>query len=752
METKKILNVNSATKKSVAKCVQVGFTLIFCSLFFSAKAQSDTIEKRRWESRASAVIIYRDRFGVPHIYGKTDADAVFGMLYAQCEDGFERVEMNYLTALGRVSEIKGEDFIWQDLRSRIFFNQEDAKDLYLKADPEMKELLEAFADGINYFLFTHPSVKPKLLTRFEPWMHLLFSEGSIGGDVSSVSLSGLKSFYTGGQSVGQTDVSDLEIRDGSNGLAISPQKSVSGKSLFYINPHTTFYFRAEMHMVSDRGFNGKKGMNAYGAATWGQMFLYQGFNGSCGWMHTSSAADVIDHYREKISRSANGFQYQFDGKELPVVGISHSIKFLNKGMMEELSIPAYFTHHGPVVAAKDGDWIAVRLMNRPLDALRQSFLRMKADGYDEFRETMDIRTNSSNNTVYADSKGNIAYWHGNFMPRRDTTIDWSGLVDGTSTSTEWRGLHEQNEMIHILNPASGWIQNCNSTPFTATGYPEQLRKRFPAYMAPDSENFRGLHAIGLLSRASKQTMESLRTLAFDPYLPGFENMVPGLVAAVESNRGLLKQDLLDAAKILKAWDFKASKESVAMTIAMVTGRKMVEKISSLPGTKPTDNIGMVRFMNENLSDFEKIKCLASGLEDLEIGFGGWRVAWGDLNRFQRPVGIENRFDDQQASLPSGLGSGFWGALATFESRSYGTKKWYGNSGNSFVAVVEFGKKVSAKSILVGGQNCDPGSSNFSNQAESYLEGKFKDVLFYKNDVLRGAVVNYKPGNNQSEKN
>jgi len=752
METKKILIVSQNFTMPISNLVRYGSMITFCLFSFLTDAQPDISEKARWEARASAVTIYRDRYGVPHIYGKTDADAVFGMLYAQCEDGFERVEMNYLTALGRVSEVKGEEFIWQDLRARIFFNQDDAKELYAQADFEMKQLLDAFADGINYFLFTHPEVKPKRLTRFEPWMHLLFSEGSIGGDVSSVSLSGLKSFYTGGPLTGQVNNLDIEVRDGSNGLALSPQKSTSGKALFYINPHTTFYFRAEMHVVSDRGPNGSKGMNAYGAVTWGQMFLYQGFNAACGWMHTSSAADVIDHYREKISRNANGFQYQFDGKQLPVVGVSHSIKFLNQGTMEELTIPAYFTHHGPVVAAHEGDWIAVRLMNRPLDALRQSFSRMKAGGYDDFRRTMDIRTNSSNNTVYADSKGNIAYWHGNFMPRRDTTIDWSGLVDGSSSATEWKGLHDQKEMIHILNPPSGWIQNCNSTPFTATGNSVRQEKSFPRYMAPDSENFRGIHAIELLSKAPKQTMESLRTLAFDPYLPGFEIMVPGLVTAVEANRGILNQELWEAAQVLKTWDFKSSRESVAMTLAMVTGRKMIEMLSVLQGPKPSDNLGIVRFINEKLSDFDKIKCLASAMKDLQTGFGNWKVAWGDLNRFQRPAGIENRFDDQKVSLPSGLGSGFWGALATFESRSYGTAKWYGNSGNSFVAVVEFGNKVVAKSILVGGQSCDPLSENFNDQADGYLDGKFKDVLFYRNDVVREAVQKYQPGVRQSEKN
>lgn len=721
------------------------FLLIVLSIIsFELKAQNQTFSSadiQKLKELANQVTIYRDAFGVPHIYGKTDADAVFGLLFAQCEDGFERVEMNYITALGRQSEIKGEAYIWQDLRARLVNDEKRARDLYQSSEPSMKTLLDAFSSGINYFLVTHPQVKPKLINRFEPWMHLMFSEGSIGGDITSISLQELEQFYTGGVRVGQYIYEDKLDRssDGSNGFALSPSRSQSGNVLFYINPHTTFYFRGEFHVVS------QEGLNAYGAATWGQLFLYQGFNADCGWMHTSSQADVVDFYKEKVERAGQGYVYWQDGKTMPVGQQEIKISVLKNGQKDIRTFTGYRTNHGPVVANREGAWVSVAIMDRPLDALNQSFLRTKATGYESFRKAMDIRTNSSNNTVYADRLGNIAYWHGNFMPKRDPSLDWDGLMDGTTSKTLWKDLHAQSELVHLLNPPEGWIQNCNSNPFTATGKGGPDSLSFPFYMAPDPENYRGIHARRLFSGEQKFTPETLLKTAFDPLMPAFEKIVPAIVAAYERNSEIVSVDFSEPVMILKNWNYRSSADSKATTIAMMTSRRMQSLVSQKNKGRSLNNLELVNAMSGQLTDLEILKCLREALDELVRRFGNWQISWGELNRFQRPSGMENIFDDKKESKPVGLGSGFYGALATFESRPFNTDRWYGVSGNSFVAVVEFGKKIQAKSILVGGQDCAPGSVHFTDQANGYINGQFKDVLFYKSDVIRNAVVSYKPG-------
>jgi len=703
-----------------------------------------TAEILNWKKQAENITILRDHWGVAHVYGKTDADAVFGMLYAQCEDDFARVERNYLTATARLAEAEGENFIYHDLRMRLFIDTTKAITLY-KASPDwMKKLCHAFADGVNYYLFTHPQIKPKLLTRFQPWMPLLFSEGSIGGDIESVSLNELKEFY--GKLPGdlKEEVSDDGLGEprGSNGIAISPSISATGNALFLINPHTSFYFRSELQVVSEEG------LYAYGAATWGQFFIYQGFNQHCGWMHTSSQADVIDEYKEAIIKKNNGLYYKY-GKEVRALQEEKvAIAYKTGNSISRKEFTTYRTHHGPIIAQRHKTWISVKLMVEPVKALTQSYQRTKANSLDEFKSTMLLRTNSSNNTVYADDQGNIAYWHGNFMPRRDPQFNWNEPVDGTNPATEWKGLHEPSEMIQVFNPANGWIQNCNATPFTVAGANSPKRSDFPLYMAPDVENARGLHAVQLLKGQKNFTLDKLIAISRDSYLPGFEKLLPSFIRAgdeVSSTNDSLSY-LKEPIQLLKNWDLRWSETSVPTTLAIFWAQKLRQTVlSRIPAM--LDQLSVISFLEEKTTASEKVKALKECMADLQRDFGTWKMGWGEVNRYQRLSGkIDAGFDDALPSMAVPFTSSFWGSLAAFGSRRYpNTKKMYGTVGNSFVAVVEFGKKVKARSVMTGGASGDPASPHFKDQASMYCEGKFKDVLFYKEDVMQQVERSYHPG-------
>jgi acyl-homoserine lactone acylase PvdQ len=715
---------------------------IFVLSFISGNTQPFSgSEINEWKAQASRVTIIRDTYGVPHIYGKTDADAIFGMLYAQCEDGFERVETNYINALGRAAEVDGERKIWSDLRQRLFTDSLEAIRLYQSAPAPMKKLLNAFASGINYYLYSNPKVKPKLITRFKPWMHLLFSEGSIGGDIANVSLAQLKDFYGRDSKIG---ASADEVREkdmsGSNGFSIAPAKSATGNALFYINPHTTFYFRCEVHVVSEEG------LNVYGAVTWGQLFVYQGFNENCGWMHTSSKADVYDEYNERVEKRNDDWLYQYDKDWKKMNSVPLQIRYKKDGQLQDANFIGYKSHHGPVVALRNDKWVAVRMMNNPLDAITQSFMRTKSKGYQDFKKWMELRTNSSNNTVYADNQGNIAYWHGNFMPKRNPKFDWSQAVDGSTSETEWQGLHDTKDLIHILNPANGWIQNCNSTPFSAAGSSSPDSTKYLKYMAPDLENFRGIHAVKVLNSSNSFTLDNLLTAGFDPYLPAFEEMIPSLKKAWDTHQKILNPALKEPIEILSRWDMNISEKSVEATLATLWANKMFSVVVDLKRITDTEKIHIIKAVASKTTDLEKITALQEVMDLLKGNFGNWQMPWGELNRYQRPAGMENIFDDTKSSVPCGLTSSTFGALAAYESRLFpGTKKFYGTSGNSFVAVVEFGKKVTAKSILISGQSTDPTSKHFNDQAEGYLKGKFKDVWYYKADVLKHVEAKYRPG-------
>jgi acyl-homoserine-lactone acylase len=705
--------------------------------------QKPQTEVEEWQAQAENITIIRDDFGVPHIYGKTDADAVFGLLYAQCEDDFNRVEQNYIWATGRLAEVEGEEALYSDLRAQLFMSQEEAMANYEKSPEWLKELCDAFADGINYYLHMHPEVKPRLLSRFEPWMPMYFSEGSIGGDIERIRTNKIKAFYESGMEIPEMEELKLKKEEemaepqGSNGIAISGKLTASGNAMLLINPHTSFYFRGEVHVVSEEG------LNAYGAVTWGQFFVYQGFNEKTGWMHTSTYTDVMDEFKETIVKNDDKLFYQYGEELRPVKTSEVTLKYKEGDAVKEKTFPMYHTHHGPITHAVDKQWTASAMMWEPVKALEQSYIRTKKNGYNGFREMMDIRTNSSNNTVYADAEGNIAYFHGNFIPKRDTIFNYREPVDGSNPKTDWQGLHSVDENILVLNPENGWIQNCNSTPYTSALEFSPKKEDYPNYMSIDRENFRGVHAIGLLKGKSGFTLDSLIELGHDPYLPAFEALIPGLIEAYydHHDRNPKLQSPIDT---LADWDFKTSKESIAMTLAHYYGTKSYQKADRPEGMTPMQLIeywGSESPQNEKLALFEEV------IDQLQADFGTWKMPWGEVHRYQRLNGdIRQPFDDAKPSIPIGFASGRWGALAAYGARyNNNTKKIYGTRGNSFVAAVEFGEKVKAKTILAGGQSGNPSSPHFDDQIQMYAKVNWKDAAYYKEDVLKRAVKTYKPG-------
>jgi acyl-homoserine-lactone acylase len=699
----------------------------------------------RWEETAKRVNIIRDKWGIPHIYGKSDADCVFGLMYAQCEDDFQRVEMNYITMLGRTSEVNGENAIYEDLLVRMVIDSAESVKDYEASPDWMKKLLNAFADGINYFLYKNPKVKPALLKEFKPWYPLTYTDGSISAiQTSDLTANDIKKFYAGLS----TDLAALPKKDpekliGSNGFAIAPSRSVSGNAMLYINPHVTFYFRPEVHMVSEEG------LNAYGAVTWGQFFVYQGFNEHCGWMHTSSEADVADLYEETVEKKGEKLFYLHDNQQKPVTIQATTIAYkLANGAMGKKDFKIYKTHHGPVMALQNDKWISMQSNNRSLNGLIQSWSRTKAKTFAEFKSIMDLRSNISNNTVYADDQGNIAYWHGNFMPKRDPNLDWSGVQDGTTTATDWKGLHTVEETVHLYNPAIGWLQNCNATPFTVAGNGSILKKKYPTYMAPDPENFRGINAVRVLNIKTKYDINGLIAAGYDTYLSAMDILIPSLISASRTTiANDIKDDINKAIAILSAWDKRSAAHSVATTIAIHWAERIVPMAMRGKTGLINSPLELPRALKE-MPDATKIGVLQDVLKKLKTDFGTWEVAWGEINRFQRINNtLKPSYDDNQPSIPSPFASSTWGSLPSYNSRAYAnTKKRYGYGGNSFVCAVEFGKKIKARSLLAGGESGDPQSKHFKDQAEMYTKGLFKDVLFYKEDILKNAEEQYSPGN------
>ncbi|MGI9037465.1 MAG: penicillin acylase family protein [Gemmatimonadota bacterium] len=704
-------------------------------------------EVTRWERRAENVTIVRDDWGIPHVYGRTDADAVFGLMYAQAEDDFDRVERNYLGALGRLAEAEGKSAIFHDLRMRLFVDPDSMKALYDVSPAWLRELMDAWADGLNYYLYTHPDAVPRAIRRFEPWMPLAFSEGSITNDVTRIPPPQIESFYSR-DSVRPTPGhrgSPPGQHGASNAIAIAPSNTAAGHALLLINPHPGFYFRTEVHVISEEG------LNAYGAATWGQFFVFQGFNERLGWAHTTSGVDAVDEYLEAVTERDGRFYYRYGDEERPLGTSAVTVPYRTEsGALAERTFTVYRTHRGPIIRDEGGRWVSIALMRKPMEALQQSFLRMKAHDIESFYEALELKANSTNNTIYADADGNIAFQPPQFIPRRDDRFDFSQPVDGTDPATDWQGEHVLEEVPYLHNPASGWIQNTNNWPYSAAGLHSARREDFPRYMDTFGENPRGVHAISLLQDRKDFTLESLRDVAYDSYQPAFAQTIPSLIAAYDEvpDSHPLKRRLRAQIDVLRDWDYRWGVGSIAMTVALHWMNELWEGVRDrIPDKDLKSEVELIDYTTALSSTDEKLEALAAVSDRLTEHFGTWRTPWGEINRFQRLSGqVEQPFSDDAPSIPVGFSEGWTGSLAVFYTTTgEDTKKRYGVDGNTFVAVVEFGDRVRAKAIRPGGQSGDPSSPHFDDQALRYATGNLRDVYFYRTDLEGHTERKYRPG-------
>ena len=657
-------------------------------------------ENARWQQHADNVRIVRDNWGIAHVYGRSDADAVFGAIYAQAEDDFGRIERNYLDGLGLLAQAQGESAVYGDLRQRLFIDPRRLRRNYRSSPGWLKSLMLAWSDGLNYFLSKHPAAAPKVLHRFEPWMALSFTEGSIGGDIESIDLGKLQNFY-GSERRPEAQSANAAAAErapgGSNGFAIAPSRSASGHALLWINPHTSYYFRSELQMVSEQG------LDVYGAVTWGQFFVYQGFNAHNGWMHTSYGGDAVDEYAETIVCKPDGLYYRY-GAALRKLQVSKiDIPYKQGAGSGDRKFTVYRSHHGPIIRAENdrpdarcGDtrWIAIKLLQDPVRALAQSYLRTKTSDYPSFRRIQEMRTDTSNNTVYADTHGTIAYFHGNFIPKRDPRFDFTHPVDGSDPATEWRGAHALADTITLQDPDSGWIQNTNNWPFSAAGAASPKRENYPAYMWIKGENPRGIHAVEVLHDIRGVTLDSLIAAGYDSHLTAFDVLLPPLfsdfdkLAPDDPRRDGLKEPIA----VLRAWDRRTAADSVPTALAIFWGQELLERKSADAGAADRP---VYDYLVDHLTPSERIDCLSAATAKLQRDFGGWRTPWGAINRYQRLTDdIVQPADDAKPSLPVGFAPSKWGALASFDAPyPRKTKKIYGSVGNSFVAAVEFEREI-----------------------------------------------------------
>ena len=671
-----------------------------------------------------SVTIYRDTYGVPHIYGKTDADAVFGLMYAQSEDNFWQLEEDYLHALGRAAEVDGPSAFASDIVTRAYETETHARDHYAHAGAKLRALCDAFAAGVNHYLAQHPAVHPRLLTHWEPWFILAEEHrGPAGAGITRAERERAFPSLTG------TTPAEVpaDANEGSNMWAVSPRRSTTGHALLLINPHVGFFGagqRYEAHLHSNEG------LDVSGFAILGTPYIRSGHNRFLGWSHTNNRAQTADVYLEKFDDPNDRLAYRYAGAHREAVEWMDHIRVKTANGVESRRVIFRKTHHGPVLGMRGDAGLAVRAAAIEGGTMEQRWAMARARNLREFKAALARRALTGSNTIYADRAGNIYYLHGNAIPRRNPNIDWTKPLDGSDPATEWQGLHPLSELPQVLNPKSGWLQNCNSTVFlTTAGEDNPLPAKYPPYMAPEPDTPRSQRSRAILAGTGRFTFDQWTNAGMDSKVGIAGARVPELVTQYQS---LTKTDAARAAKLtglitaLQQWDQIARNDSIPTTLLVRT-----ETRARANADRP----------NALIEALEKVKA------ELEAAFGTWRVPWGELNRLQRvhTSGTEEPFRDDRPSVPVPGAPTFTGTIFTFGTReSPGQKRMYGTVGDTYIAVVDFSKIPQTRSLLVFGESADPTSPHYFDQANLYSTQHFKPAWFTLPEIKRHQEKKYRP--------
>ena len=682
-----------------------------CLLVLALPVFAQPGDMQRWKKIASSVTITRDTYGVPHVECARDADCVFGFIYAQAEDFFWQIEDDYLRSLGRAAEIYGPAELDEDLFNRMLEISRKAEEQYKAGSPTAKLLTERIADGLNFYLATHPATKPRLLTRIEPWY------------VNAFALYATSQLFRGRRDgLQNSQVESAASVVGSNAWAIAPSRSAGRTSMLFINPHQPFFGAGQWYEGHVRS---KEGWNLSGATFFGFGFPSIGFNEQLGWTHTVNTPDTTDFYEEKFTDPANPLHYRYGNGWRDATEWTEKIGVKKGDAVEWKTYKLMKTHHGPIVSRQGNKVLALRMtgLDRSSVAMEQRYRMGKARNLKEFQAALGMLGTPFFNTVYADRDGNIWYVYYGAIPRRATQYDWSKPVDGSDPETEWQGLHPLEELPQVLNPKSGFVQNCNGTPFLATSEGNPIKDNFPAYMAPEPDTPRAQMSRRILAGTAQISYDELNRLAFDTRLLRAETEVPAMIKAWKDNPA---DGLKPVIAELEKWDFKASTNSVATTVYLLWLERYTPRRQTLD-------------------------VLTEAVTTLEKQWGTWQVPWGDLSRIQRPdarqnANVQAAFRDSEPSIPVAGAPGPAGVVFNFYPfPAPGQKRRYGMAGTSYAGVVEFGKTVKAKTILQFGESGDPASPHYFDQAPLYARQEFKPAWFSKAEIASHKTRVYHPG-------
>ncbi len=712
---------------------------------------------------AKQVTIHRDQWGVAHIFGDTDEATVFGVGYTQAEDFFWQLEDTTIQAIGRYAEIMGDSGLNTDLLVRSFEIPRRSKEDFESAKPEYQLIANAFAEGVNYYLATHPEEKPRMIHQFEGWhsaaidrylMITMAYGGSAAGkpNKEEARFSAIEKSKNVPQYSWQwADPQSAFEREafeavGSNAWALAPSKTKSGHAMLFINPHQPWYGIGqfyEMHVHS------KETLRFSGACFFGTPIPTLGHSEYLGWAYTVNEPDVADSWSLQFDDPNDPLNYRYGNGYKKAEEWTETIGIFVGNKVEEKEITFRKTHYGPVVRQQDGKHIAARVGRLySLERLEQALGMIRAKNFDEWYRAFSHCAIPMFNVVYADRDGTIFYGYNGAVPVRKEGFQWDRTVDGSNPETEWNGYHTLEQLPQVLNPSCGYVQSCNSSPFTTTELENPDRDQYPDYMVREVgvDRRRSKRSRQLLGEAQDITFEEFQKLNFDTQL--YWRMTE-LETWQKEFAELEKSAPEKAAQVkpyldhLAEWDGHADVDSTGAALCIAW-------YEELYGSGQAEDLKQ-EYKDDSAA---RLMALVKAGKSLQGLFGDWKVSWGNVHRLVRvgyaadtlAAGMTMLPSQKSVPVPGAPGPmGIAFTIYSSPSMPFIRPQRFALVGCSYMSAVEFGPKVRAGSLVPYGTSGDPGSLYFENQRELMSERRYKDAYFYPDEVLAAAKQSYHPG-------
>jgi acyl-homoserine-lactone acylase len=664
------------------------------------------------------VEIIRDAYGVPHINGKTDADAAYGLAYAHSEDDFSTIEEVIAMTRGRYGAIIGSEGAKVDFALHLVGARETTKKRYKELSPEVRAVVEGYAAGLNHYAEKHPD---------EVRLSKLFPV--TGEDVVTGFVLRAPFFFGLDNTISalfedkdappvnvepMTPVGRNPEQNGSNAFAIAPKRMADGKTWLISNSHQPYegqvaWYEAVVHSG--------EGLDMAGALFPGSPFVLLGHNRNLGWTNTVNRPDLIDVYKLKLNEA--GDHYQFDGKWLPL----KEERVWLRAKMGPFVLPVpqtiYRSVHGPVIKNKKGAFAIRYAAIDSVKLVEQYYRNPKAQNWEEWTRSMSLGGIPATNFIYADKTGRIAFVYNAQFPDRKPGYDYAGTLPGDTSKALWQGAVSFDQMPKIVDPASGFLQNANNTPFMAAGAGSEMNKGdwSPLLGIERHVTNRGLRAIELLSADSSITPEELHAIKMDMRYSE-KSEAAKWVRSIVALDLKATPDLAKAQKLLASWDFTSDGVGAADALAeRVIRIAATARYRGLP--VPTPKAG-----------------LKGAVDDMIARFGRIDPPLSDIQRLRRG----------KVDLPMMGGHDTLRATSIW-NKDEPDKKARVRHGDSFIMAMRWDKagNVVSESIQpYGAATNRPNSPHYTDQMKLFLAGKYKPVHFEWADAVKNAKRRYRP--------